>query len=132
MTAPNPNLWMAHYYLINLFPVPIESFGKHDERLIELCRKILDNKARELSRYKLSKTALCSDASKVTPRMSICARCPAISASPDGCGYMCAITCKAVEEFGINNDYPNTLAKEKINPQSERSRTYTAGGTDHE
>lgn len=116
MTNLNTDLFMAHRYLVHLLDVPIESFGKHDERIIELCRRILDNKARELSKYKLSKDALCSDATKVTPRMSMCARCPAISAAPDGYGYMCAITCMAVEDSAFNGDKSECLDSQKINP----------------
>ena len=116
MTDLNSNLFMAHRYLIHLLDVPIETLGKHDERIIERCRGILDNKARELSKYKLSKNALCSDATKVMPRMSTCARCPAISAAPDGCGFMCAITCRAVDDSDFNSDKSEHLDTPKNYP----------------
>lgn len=132
MTRPALEILMIRKYWITAKHAPVSVFTENDIKALEILETEISEKLRAIRHDNLKKIALCDDPMTATPRLSICGRCGAISPAPDGSGYMCGLNLRAMEEFGFNNDYPNTLASEKINPQSERSRTYTAGGTDHE
>ena len=132
MTRPALELLMIRKYWIIAKHAPISEFTENDIRVLENLRAEISEKIRAIRHDNLKKIALCDDPMTTTPRPSICGRCGAISPAPDGSGYMCGLNLRALEEFGFNSDYPNALASPKINPLSERSRTYTAGGTGHE
>ncbi len=132
MTRPLLELLMIRKYWIIAKHAPISEFTENDIRVLENLRAEISEKICAIRRDNLKKIALCDDPMTTTPRPSICGRCGVISPAPDGSGYMCGLNLRALEEFGFNSDYPNTLASPKINPLSEHSRTYTAGGTGHE
>lgn len=132
MTRPALELYMIRKYWIIAKHAPISEFTENDIKTLEILKAEISEKICAIRRDNLKKIALCDDPMTATPRPSICGRCGAISPAPDGSGYMCGLNLRALEEFGFNSDYPNTLASPKINPLSERSRTYTAGGTGHE
>lgn len=132
MTRPALELLMIRKYWIIAKFAPTSEFTENDIRVLENLKAEISEKICAIRRDNLKKIALCDDPMTTTPRPSICGRCGVISPAPDGSGYMCGLNLRALEEFGFNGDYPNTLASPKINPLSERSRTYTAGGTGHE
>ena len=116
MMAPNYNLWMAHRYLINVLYAQADSFNNEDERILKRCREILKEKSVELAWYRLEKQAICADCETATPTFSICAKCPAITVSPDGNGHMCGLTLRAVQGSALNSDKMECLDRQKINP----------------
>lgn len=132
MTRPALELHMIRRYWIQAKYAPISEFTEDDIKTLEILKSEISEKICAIRRDNLKKIALCDDPMTATPHPSICGRCGVISPAPDGSGYMCGLNLRALEVFGFNSDYPNTLAREKINPLSERSRTYIAGGTDHE
>lgn len=132
MTRPALELLMIRKYWIQAKYAPISEFTENDIKTLEILKAEISEKICAIRRDNLKKIALCDDPMTTTPCPSICGRCGVISPAPDGSGYMCGLNLRALEEFGFNSDYPNTLASPKINPHSERSRTYTVGGTGHE
>lgn len=122
--APNYDLWMAHRYLINVLYAKTDSFNVEDERILKRCLEILRTKSTELTRHRLAKQAICNDYETTMPTMSICARCPVISASPDGSGYMCGLTLRAVQESAFNSVKAECLDTPKINPNKRTPQTF--------
>lgn len=127
MTGPNVNLWMAYRYLIHLSNEPIEGLtSPHDERIITRCREILDVKARDVALFKMAKDAICEDYKTANPRMSMCARCPILAPAPDGSGYCCGLSLRAVECTDFNSDKTDSLATPKNQPPRRNVRDLTS------
>ena len=123
MNRTSIEIHMMLRYALSIAYAPTEDFSKTDleqlARIDTLLRKARDR----VRRAELMKQALCSDPEKTTPHMSHCTRCPVISATPDGCGYMCGLTLRAVEVSDFNPLKADSLDSPKINPPVRTSET---------
>lgn len=116
MTRPSVELYFTYRYWIVARHAPITEFTDSDVEILEKLKKQISEKIHEINAYNMEKAALCDDPKKTVPRWSICGRCSVISPTPDGCGHMCGLTLRAVEEAELNSTLTECLAIQKINP----------------
>lgn len=117
MTAPSDhNLLMAHNCLAHVFLLKPENITDLDREILARIRTLVTEKLEQLNTFDKKKAALCENYETATPHISICGRCPVISAAPDGCGFMCGLTLRAVEEAELNTTLTECLDSQKINP----------------
>lgn len=110
------NLMMAYRYLVHVLDKGPYQFTESDRLMLSKIQGIADRKIREIDRAKLCVSKLCDDPAVVTPRLSMCGRCPAIDAAPDGNGHVCALNLRAVEDSAFNSVKAECLDRSKINP----------------
>lgn len=128
MTRPSVELFFTYRYWIIAKQAPITGFTDSDVKILEKLKKEISEKIREINAHKLEQVALCDDPKKTVPRWSICARYSVISPAPDGCGYMCGLTLRAVEGEELNTTLTECLDRQKINPPGGSSGI--TGGVD--
>ena len=129
MTTPSDhNLLMAHNCLAHVFLLKPENITGLDREILARIRKLVTEKLEQLNTFDKKKAALCENYESAAPHISICARYPVISAAPDGCGFMCGLTLRAVEEAELNDTSTECLALPKINPLGGSSGI--SGGVD--
>ena len=116
MTRPSVELYFSYRYWIVAKHAPITEFTDIDIKMLEKLKREISEKIHEINTYKMEQVALCDDPKKTVPRGSICGRCCVLSPSPDGCGHMCGLTLRAVEEAELNTPLTECLDSQKINP----------------
>ena len=115
-TTSDHNLLMVHNCLVHVFLLKPENITGLDREILARIRTLVTEKLEQINTYDKRKSALCDNYETATPHISICGRCPVISAAPDGCGFMCGLTLRAVEEAELNDTLTECLALPKINP----------------
>lgn len=109
-------LFVAYNYISYIYLQQPENITALDRKILARIRTLVTEKLEQINTFDKRKSALCENYETATPHISICARCPVISAAPDGCGFMCGLTLKAVEEAELNATLTECLALPKINP----------------
>lgn len=128
MNRPALELYMIYRYWVMVKFAPNSEFKEDDIKTLKKFKKEISDKLADIDTYKMEQVALCEDPKKTVPRWPICARCSAISAAPDGCGYMCGLTRRAVIEAELNTTLTECLDSQKINPPGGSSGI--TGGVD--
>ena len=121
-------LFVAHNYIVYTYFQQPENITDLDRKILARIRTLVTEKLEQLNTFDKKKAALCDNYETATPHISICGRCPVISAAPDGCGFMCGLTLRAVEEAELNDTLTECLALPKINPLGGSSGI--SGGVD--
>lgn len=116
MKRPALELYMITRYWVVAKYAPLEEFNESDLIAMDKLAAEIGKKSAEVRRHILRKKAICDDIEGTTPRMSICSRCPALSATFAGSGYMCGVSYKAVLDSAEVDQKTECLARVKINP----------------